>query len=219
MRVVVTRPEAQAGELAARLRERGLEILVCPLIAVEPCGPAEIDVSFYDWVVVTSANGARELARRKRGRPRRLAAIGPGTAGELRTRGLEPDLVPAVATQEGLLEELPRPAGRVLLAAAEGARRLLVDELAADFIALYRTVELAPPGFPAADLVVLASASAARAYAALGQPTPVVTIGPETSRAARTREIEIVAEAGTHDLDGLVAAVEHAAALLPESSQ
>ena len=39
--------------------------------------------------------------------------------------------------------------------------------------------------FPAADLVILTSASAARALAALATGLPVVSIGPETSRAAR----------------------------------
>jgi uroporphyrinogen-III synthase len=143
-----------------------------------------------------------------RGKPARLAAIGPGTAEELpRT----PDLVPAVATQEGLLAELPRPAGRVLFASAEGARRLLVDELGADFVPLYRTKELRPAaGFRDTDLVVLASPSAARAYAAVGAPAPAVSIGPQTTAAAE--EVEVIAEAKTHDLEGLVEAVTRACA-------
>jgi uroporphyrinogen-III synthase len=90
---------------------------------------------------------------------------------------------------------------------------LLVDELAADFVPLYRTVELEPADFPEADLVVLASASAARAYAALGRSTPAVTIGPETSAAARAGGIEVVAEASPHDVDGLVEAVKRVSAL------
>jgi uroporphyrinogen-III synthase len=196
------------GELAARLEALGHEVALCPRVQIEPLGPEEIDVSGYDWVIVTSRNGARELARRMRGKPARLAAIGPGTAEELpRT----PDLVPAVATQEGLLAELPRPAGRVLFASAEGARRLLVDELGADFVPLYRTKELRPAaGFRDTDLVVLASPSAARAYAAVGAPAPAVSIGPQTTAAAE--EVEVIAEAKTHDLEGLVEAVTRACA-------
>jgi uroporphyrinogen-III synthase len=34
-----------------------------------------------------------------------------------------------------------------------------------------------------------------------------VSIGPETTRAARAAGIDVVAEAETHDLDGLVEAV------------
>ena len=161
----------------------------------------------YDWVVVTSVNGARELRRRLRGTLGRVAAVGRATA----TAFGGADLVPAVSTQEGLLAELPRPAGRVLFAGAEGARRLLIDELDADFVPLYRTRELAPAEPPAGDLVVLGSASAARAFARTGAAIPAVSIGPETTSAARAAGVEIVAEAETHDLDGLVAAVARAA--------
>jgi uroporphyrinogen-III synthase len=204
VRIIVTRPREQAAALVERLEELGHEVAVCPLIAIEPTGPEEIDVSGYAWVVVTSANGARQLAERMRGRPERTAAIGSATAAAL---PFEPDLVPRVSTQEGLLAELPRPAGRVLFAGAEGARRLLVDELRADFVPLYRTEELRPDGFPDGDLVVLASASAARAYAALGRSVPVVSIGPETTAEAERAGLRIAAEARRHDLDGLVGAV------------
>lgn len=204
MKIVVTRPREQAQPLVKRLEELGHEVAVCPLIELEPVGPEEIDVSGYDWVIVTSANAARELARRTRGQQMRVAAIGPGTAAALT---VEPDLVPQVSTQEGLLAELPRPAGKVLFAGAEGARRLLVDELRADFVPLYRTKELTPGRFPNADLVVLASPSAARAYGKLGLASPAVSIGPETTAAARQAGVEVVREAQTHDLDGLAGAV------------
>jgi uroporphyrinogen-III synthase len=204
VRIAVTRARDDAGGLAARLRDLGHTVEICPLVEIEAIGPDEIDVSAYDWVVVTSRNGARELSRRMRGTPARVAAIGTGSAEELPR---VPDLVPAVSTQEGLLDELPRPAGRVLFAGAEGARRLLVDELDADFVALYRTRELRPSGFPQVDLVVLASASAARAYAALGAPAPAVSIGPQTTAEAERLGIEVLAEAETHDLDGVADAV------------
>ena len=141
-------------DLVSRLEGLGHEVVHCPLIAIEPLGDEPIDVSGYDWVVVTSANGARELLRRASGEMPRLAAIGPATAEALGGA----DLVPAVATQEGLLAELPRPAGRVLFAAGEGARTVLPDALDADVVFLYRTRELRPQEFPAADLVVLTSA-------------------------------------------------------------
>jgi uroporphyrinogen-III synthase len=116
-----------------------------------------------------------------------------------------------VSTLEGLLAELPQPAGRVLFAGAEGARRLLIDELGADFVPLYRTLELAPAEAPAGDLVVLASPSAARALGSTGSTTSAVSIGPETTAAARAAGVDVVAEARTHDLDGLVAAIVRAA--------
>jgi uroporphyrinogen-III synthase len=211
-RVIVTRARASAEPLARRLEELGFEVVRCPLIELEPTGPEEIDVTGYDWVVVTSRPGADELARRSRGDLPRVAAIGPGTAAALRVHGIEPALVPAVSTQEGLVAELPDDPGRVLFAGAEDARTYLQEALGADMIVLYRTRELTPPEPPQGDLVVLASASAARAYAALGLAIPAVSIGPETTREARAHNVAVVEEAETHDLDGLVTAVDRAAA-------
>ncbi len=203
MRIVVTRPLGQEEDLVARLEQLGHEVVHCPLIAIEPLGDDPIDVSSYDWVVVTSANGARELRRRSVGAMPRVAAIGIATADAFGGA----DLVPAVSTQEGLLAEMPRPVGRVLFAAGEGARRLLPEALEADVVTLYRTVELRPAELPGADLCTIASPSAARALARLQTGIQVVSIGPETSRAARLAGLEIVAEAADHSSAGLAAAV------------
>ena len=211
MRVIVTRPEGQEEELVRGLEALGHLVVHCPLIESEPLGDEPVDVTGYDWVIVTSPNGARELRRRMRGTPKCVAAIGAATAAAFGAA----DLVPRVSTQEGLLAELPRPAGRVLFAAAEGARQLLVDELDATFVPLYRTRELEPPELPAGDLVVLASASAARAFARLGVAFPAVSIGPQTSAAARGAGVEVVAEAETHDVAGLLAAVTSRACSSP----
>jgi uroporphyrinogen-III synthase len=56
-------------------------------------------------------------------------------------------------------------------------------------------------------VVVLASPSAARAFAAIGRRVPAVSIGPETTAAAEQAGVEILREARTHDLEGLVSAV------------
>ena len=67
---------------------------------------------------------------------------------------------------------------------------------------------------PEGDLAVLASPSAARAFGRLRVVMPVVSIGPETTRAAREAGLEVVAEARPHTLDGLAEAVIEAAASL-----
>ena len=206
----MTRPRAQARSLAERLEALGLDVVDCPLIEIVPLEePRSIETSGYDWVVVTSPNGANLFADRRSGDRARIAAVGPGTAETLRAHGLEPDLIAGVSTQEGLVDAFPRPAGRVLFVGAEGARGVLVDALDAEFVPLFRT-RLLHPEPPAGDLVVLASGSAARAFAALGTRLPVVSIGPQTSRAARAAGLDVVAEARTHDLDGLVDAVAEA---------
>ena len=179
--------------------------MIAPLIELEPIETGPIDLSPYDWLLLTSITAARELRRRAEGEPRRVAAIGQATA---EAWGGEVDLVPAVSTQEGFLAELPRQAGRVLFAGAEDARRLLADELGAEFVALYRTRTVRPEEPLQGDLVVLASASAAQAYGELELSIPAVSIGPETSRVAESVGLDVAVEADAHDLDGLVAAVE-----------
>jgi uroporphyrinogen-III synthase len=206
LKVIVTRPREQAGPLVARLEELGHEVVECPLIEIEPlAGP--VDVAGYEWVIVTSPNGARELVSRARGDLPKIAAVGPGTAETLRELGVEPAFVPTVSSQDGLLAEFPRPEGRVLFAAAEGARRRPIEELGADFVPLYRTHLVRPAELPAGDLVVLASGSAARSFAELGVDIPAVSIGPQTTRAAEGAGLTVVAEAETHDLDGVISAI------------
>jgi uroporphyrinogen-III synthase len=211
VRVIVTRPRGQEEELVRGLEALGHEVVRCPLIEPESLGDEPVDVSGYDWVIVTSPNGARELRRRLRGTPKRVAAIGAATAAAFGGA----DLVPVISTQEGLLAELPRPAGRVLFAAAEGARRLLVEELDATFLPLYRTRELEPLEPPMGDLVVLTSASVARVFGRLGVALPAISIGPQTTAAARDAGVRVVAEAETHDVAGLLAAVTSRACSSP----
>jgi len=203
MRVIVTRPQAQAEALLNALRARGFEPIACPVIATEPIDDGPIDVTGYEWVIVTSANGAAELGARHIGVLPRIAAVGELTAAALEAQGIAVELVPTLASQEGLLAELPRPVGRALFIGAEGARRLLADELPADFRAVYRTVELTPRP-PDGDLVLLASPSAAAAWAKLGSTLPAITIGPQTTAAALDAGLTVVAEADTQNVTGLV---------------
>jgi uroporphyrinogen-III synthase len=203
MRVIVTRPQAQAEPLLNALRAEGFEPIACPVIATETIDDGPIDATGYDWVIVTSANGAAELGARHTGVLPRVAAVGELTAAALEAHGIAVEFVPTQASQEGLLAELPRPVGRALLVGAERARRLLVEELPADFRAVYRTVELAPAP-PEADLVLLASPSAATAWAKLGSTLPAITIGPQTTAAALDAGLTVSAEADTQSVAGLV---------------
>ena len=188
MRVIVTRPASQAAPLVDALRRAGYEPVLCPLIEIEPIDDGPIDVAGYEWVLVTSANGAEELVKRHRGYLPRIAAIGAATASALASYGVAVDFVPSEATQEAL-----------------------VAELDADFRAVYRTRRLCPDTPPRGDLAILASPSAADAFADLGLDIPVVTIGPQTTAAARGRGLLVRAQAENAQVDGLVAAVHRAA--------
>jgi len=200
-----------AEPLADLLRAERFDVLHVPLVRVESFDGPPIHAADYDWLVLTSRNAVECLFRRLEGPLPRVAVIGPGTAQALRAQGVEPTLVARRSTQEGLAEELPRPAGRVLFAGAEGARDVLVRELGADFLPLYRTVELRPDDFPDVDVVVLASPSAAHALAELRRDLACVAIGPVTAEEARRLGLLVVAEADSPDPDGVAQAVKLAA--------
>jgi uroporphyrinogen-III synthase len=204
LRVLVTRPREQAPPLVDALEAEGFEVVIEPLIRIEPLSDDPIDVRGYDHVVVTSPNGARELGRRMSGRPRMVAAIGPGTAAALEEEGLQADVTADVHTQEGLVTAFKERPGRTLFVGAEGARSHLAEEIGADFVAAYRTVELPVDELPAADLTLLMSPSAAHAYARAGGRGPAISLGPQTTAAARVVGVQVVAEAEPHDLQGLV---------------
>ena len=217
VRVALTRAHGGNDELAARLREEGFEPVECPLIRIEAIDGPPIDTGSYDWLLLTSRTAVDLVIPRLVGDLPPIAVIGPGTATALRERGITPALVASESTQEGLARQLPKPAGRVLFAAAEGARTLLVDELQADFVPLYRAVEETPAAFPDCDLVVLASASAARAFAALERDLPCISIGPVTTANARGLLLDVRAEAESPDPDALVRAVKLAASSIASS--
>jgi uroporphyrinogen III methyltransferase/synthase len=232
--IVVTRAREQASELRVRLGALGAEVIELPAIEIEPVDiklPALVD---YEWVVFTSANGvaaffdralaAAGLDARALG-TNLIAAIGPGTAGALATRGIKADLVPQRFVAESLVEAFPDPSasgGRVLLARAEQARDVLPDGLGArgftvDVLPVYRTVRTTPPDAVLervrsgdVDAITFTSSSTAENLRALlgavpvPQPT-VVSIGPVTSATARECGFRVDAEADEHTIDGLVA--------------
>jgi uroporphyrinogen-III synthase len=201
---LVTRPADQAQPLVDALTTHGFDVVVEPLIRIEPLSDEPIYVGGHDWVIVTSSNGARELARRLRGRPERIAAVGPATAAALAEAGLRADVVADVHTQEGLVAALGGRPRSALFVGAESARMHLVELLDAEFVPAYRTVELDVAALPPADVALLMSPSAARAYARAGGRGPAVSLGPQTTAAAREAGIDVVAEAESQDVQGLV---------------
>jgi uroporphyrinogen III methyltransferase/synthase len=145
--VLVTRPRHQAGDLVRQLEQLGAVVHVLPTVEIhEPADWSGVDralgqLSEFQWLVFTSANGVDALIGRlcQIGRDLRalghlhLAVIGPGTADALRRYHLEPDIIPKTFNSEGLAEELrERVRGQhVLLARADRGRDLLRQQLAA----------------------------------------------------------------------------------------
>jgi len=228
--VVVTRARAQASELLDRLRELGAETVEVPAIRIdEPAdGSAALraavaELGAYDWVVVTSPNGARRLLDACRDArsfgAARVAAIGPGTADALRAGNIEADLVPERFVAEGLLEVFPHGPGRVLLARAAEARDVLPEGLRergweVDVVEAYRTVQGRPSdeelaAVAAADVVTFTSSSTVGNFLAVCDTVPplVACIGPVTAATAREHGLAVDVEAGVHTIDGLVDAL------------
>jgi len=240
-RVVVTRARQQASALVERLTALGAATVEVPAIEIaEPAdggaGLAEsvdrLVAGAYDWVVVTSPNGAGRLlaAVRAGGRDARafagarLAAIGPGTADVLAGAHLVADLVPERFVAESLLDAFPAaPAGggRVLLARAAVARDVLPEGLVArgwtvDVVEAYRTVPVPLDAARAeavarADVVTFTSSSTVTNFlAAAGAdavPPVVAAIGPVTAGTARANGLRVEVEAAVHTIDGLVDAL------------
>jgi uroporphyrinogen III methyltransferase/synthase len=171
-RVLVTRPEHQAGSLIDRLIELGADVMVQPAIEISPAqdrGPLDDAIARlgeFDWVVFSSANGVRfffdrvlELRRDARSlASARLAAIGPGTADELHHYSLRADLMPADFRAEALAEALsPDASGkRFLLVRASRGREVLAEQLSAagaqvTQVVAYESLDVASPASEVAE--------------------------------------------------------------------
>ena len=204
LRVVVTRPRAQAEEVCRVLREAGAVPLAVPVISVTPIEPTQgldeaIDrLESYDWLVAASANSAKLFLDRLAavrpgfdwsGAAPRVAAVGPGTAAALELQGIHADFVPAAHTGAAVAEELARGqalAGRrVLLPRAlegreEAAAILRSHGAAVDDVPVYRTEAAEPTDAEVsllergADAVLFMSGSAVRAWLDLSRARPVL---------------------------------------------
>ena len=144
--VVVTRPRERAGTLAARLHERGANVIEAPCIETVPRTDvqplADALAQPHDWAVFTSPAGVHAAVQALRALGRdlralygmRLAAIGRGTADALAAYGLAADLVPGqydgAHLADALLAAMPQGGAALLLRAAAGGR-ILPEKLAA----------------------------------------------------------------------------------------
>ncbi len=228
--VVVTRARAQSSSLLASLRELGADTVEIPAIRIdEPSdGGAGLrsaveDLATYDWVVVTSPNGARRLLAACRDArsfgAAKVAAIGPGTAEALAEGNVVADLVPERFVAEGLLDVFADGPGRVLLPRAAEARDVLPEGLRdrgweVDVVEAYRTVQGRPSDddlarAAAADIVTFTSSSTVRNFLAVCDTVPpvVACIGPITAATARDHGLTVDVEADVHTIDGLLTAL------------
>jgi uroporphyrinogen-III synthase len=197
-RILITRARHQAGRLAEALEALGAEVLRLPTIEIVPPETyAHLDavlevISGFDWLIVTSANGAAALADRMRflGLPAerlqhlQVAAIGPATAVAVGRIGLKVSAMPDEYVAEAVVAMLKEKVvgRRVLLARAAVARDVIPERLRAcgadiHVVEIYRTVipadsidqvrELFGEGKPLPDAVTFTSSSTVNNFFAL----------------------------------------------------
>ncbi|WP_019586632.1 uroporphyrinogen-III C-methyltransferase [Deinococcus apachensis] len=234
--VAVTRTRDGASALADLVRARGAGVLEVPLIRFAETGNEAAlharlrDLTGVAWLLLTSNQAVTALfthlrrlgldARHLAGL--RIAAVGPSTARTLAEHGLHADFVPSTPGARHLAAELPAQPGAVTLhltsqvAEDELERGLTARGVRYERAELYRTEPATLDGgalarLRAADVVTLASGSAARHLAALaGTDLTVAAMGPQTADAAREAGFSRVTVAREATLEALADAAAQA---------
>jgi uroporphyrinogen III methyltransferase/synthase len=193
------------------------------------------NLASYDWIIFTSVNGVRNFVERLdrsaadlRSLRAQICAIGPATRAAVEALHLKVDLMGKEYVAEGLLAAFAAHdlAGkRVLLPRAAVARDLVPVELGkrgaeVDVVEAYRTVipddaasrireafAVRPP-----DCITFTSSSTVQNFLSVAGAerlagVRVASIGPITSRTARSLGVEVAAEAREFTIEGLVGAV------------
>ena len=134
--VLVTRPAGQAGPLCRRIEALGWQAITFPTIEIVPVAETTLwNRSDFDILIFVSRNAVIYGSPQIQGDNGsvQFAAVGKGTADELKKQGITIDVVPEARwDSEGLLEHpaLGEVEGkRVLIVRGEGGRGLLADEL------------------------------------------------------------------------------------------
>jgi len=237
-RVVVTRAREQASDLKRRLEEAGAEVVEFPMIEIGPPPSFEsLDrvitaITDYQWLIFTSSNGVHGFFDRLRyhGKDARclagvaIAAVGEATAGDLRARGIEPDLVPAKFQSTALLPLLDADQKGIRTAVVRAAqgREELIDELRrrggeVDLAIAYETRRLttAAADLHDIDIVTFTSGSTVDNFFEVLPDTKVLdgallaSIGPTTSEAIRRHGRQPDIEASEATIAALCDSIVH----------
>ena len=160
--IMITRPEEQSEEFSSLLREEGARVIPFPTIKIVPpdCfddpDRAIKNIERYEWIIFTSANGAKFFFNRFRElgsdirdlKGIKICTIGPATASVIEKLGVKVDLVPDEYISEGVVDafkEKELHGKKVLLPRAEIARDVIPQGLSklgarVDVVTAYRTV-------------------------------------------------------------------------------
>lgn len=242
-RIAVTRTREQAGELSQALTALGAEVAEIPTIRIVPpsdrqaFAAAVVDSRHYDWLIFSSPNGVNRFFEaffavyediRELGGAR-IAALGPGTAAELKKRGLMVDVMPRKAVAEELIAEFDRKAAdfgglehvTMLWVHAEQARPVIFNELMKRKAIVDECIayDVQPPTTDYAsallqegvDIITFTSSSTAKHFNNMGLKLPancrIASMGPVTTAALRELGMPPHIEAPLHTIPSLVQAI------------
>ena len=231
--IIVTRATERAGGLTTLLHDQGAQVLEIPVTTTVDAVDGGRDlrtainnIESYDWVVVTSPEGAHRFREAISSitsvrQHFKVVAVGTATAAALGRA----DLVPNVQTGRSLGESFPSGSGRILLAVAESAGTDFEEAArhkgwTVHRVTTYRTIPITPDRdrkteIVVADAITFASASSVRAWHDVfgtTMPKVVVAMGPMTATALTEIGISDVVVAKEQSLTGLVEATSRALA-------
>jgi uroporphyrinogen-III synthase len=143
MRLLVTRPLAEAERTAAALQQRGHDALIAPVLTIAPVADATFDPTLFDAIVMTSGNAARALMSHPvlhRAQALPVFAVGGRTAQAARDAGFS-DVTSAegaaadlLALVRGRFSQGTGPGARLVYLAGSDRSRDLAAELGTDGI-------------------------------------------------------------------------------------
>lgn len=192
LRVAITRAEPEASRTAARVRARGAEAIVAPLIAIVPCG-YDTNTEGAQAIIFTSTNGVRAFPDARGARDRLVLTVGDATAEAAREAGFND-----VRSADGDVNALVALAKREL----DPARGKLIH-IAGDHVAGDLGGELRTAGFSVERRLAYASVAAAPLPPALNGPLDIVLF--HSPRAAQ-RFIELGAPNAANLVAGCMSA-------------
>lgn len=213
MRVLVTRPEADARPLCRRLEALGAEPVMAPLLTVVQRPGAKAELDGVQALLATSANGVRALAAATSRRDLPLYAVGEATASTAREQGFA-----SVIGAGGDVDSLAALAAAALDPAAGALLHVAGTALAGDLAGA-----LGNAGFEVRRAVLYEARAAdelpapAAAALAKGSLDAVLLFSPRTARTFVTLVMAAGLAARCEDVDALCLspAVAEAAAGLP----
>ena len=96
MRILITRPREDAAALAEKLKARGHDVIVEPMLEIRPVAGAKVDLQGVQAVVFSSANGVRAFALAESRRDLPALCVGDTTAAAAREAGFSGHMVKPV---------------------------------------------------------------------------------------------------------------------------